>query len=133
MNTLDENEVEFLYEDANWTSYTKDMPRLMNAIKSSLMVMTAWNQHRLIGLVRVVGDGQTIIYVQDLLVLGAYQNKGIGSKLLKLILAHFKDVRQNVLLTNESENVRAFYEKNGFSSCDKGDLAAFAKINESTV
>lgn len=36
-NTLDENEVEFLYEDANWTSYTKDMPRLMNAIKSSLM------------------------------------------------------------------------------------------------
>lgn len=133
MNTLDENEVEFLYEDANWTSYTKDMPRLMNAIKSSLMVMTAWNQHRLIGLVRVVGDGQTIIYVQDLLVLGAYQNKGIGSKLLKLILAHFKDVRQNVLLTNESENVRAFYEKNGFSSCDKGDLVAFAKINESTV
>ncbi|MDX8289316.1 GNAT family N-acetyltransferase [Metabacillus indicus] len=132
-NLLDEKQVGLLYRDANWTSYTEDMPRLMNAIKSSLMVITAWEHGKLIGLVRVVGDGLTIIYFQDLLVLESCRNRGIGSKLLKLVLEQYKDVRQTVLLTDESEEVRSFYEKNGFSSCDKGDLVAFAKFNKNKV
>lgn len=129
MNILDEHQVGVLYRNANWTSYTEDMPRLINAIKSSLMVITAWEHGKLIGLVRVVGDGQTIIYIQDLLVLGSYRNNGIGSNLLKRVLEQYKDVRQTVLLTDESKVIRLFYEKNGFSSCDKGDLVAFAKFN----
>ncbi|KEZ48184.1 GNAT family N-acetyltransferase [Metabacillus indicus] len=132
-NLLDEKQVGHLYQDANWTSYTEDMPKLMSAIKSSLKVITAWEHGQLIGLVRVVGDGLTIIYIQDLLVLESCRNRGVGSELLKLVLEQYKDVRQNVLLTDESEEVRSFYEKNGFSSCDKGYLVAFAKFNKSKV
>ena len=32
-------------------------------------------------------------------------------------------------LTEEASDVRYFYEKNGFESCDKGLLVAFAKMN----
>jgi ribosomal protein S18 acetylase RimI-like enzyme len=132
-NLLDEKQVGHLYRDANWTSYTEDMPKLMSAIKSSLKVITAWEHGQLIGLVRVVGDGLTIIYIQDLLVLESCRNRGVGSVLLTLVLEEYKYVRQTVLLTDESEEIRSFYEKNGFSSCDKGDLVAFAKFNKNTV
>lgn len=61
--------VKALYDDVKWTSYTSDMPRLMEAMKSSLKVIAAWDNEKLVGLVRVVGDGKTIIYIQDILVL----------------------------------------------------------------
>lgn len=63
--TLNAENVKALYEDAQWTLYTKDMPRLMQAIDQSLSVITAWDRDRLVGLIRVVGDGLTIIYIQD--------------------------------------------------------------------
>ncbi|MDQ0858809.1 GNAT family N-acetyltransferase [Bacillus sp. V2I10] len=126
---LEVQAVKALYDDVKWSSYTSDLPRLMEAIKCSLKVITAWDNGKLVGLIRVVGDGKTIIYIQDILVLRAYHNKGIGSQLLKLLLSNYKDVRQKVLLTNDAADVRTFYEKHGFSSCDKGDLVSFAKFD----
>ena len=62
--------------------------------------------------------------------LNAYQNKGIATQLMQRVLKKYKNVRQKVLLTEEAPDVRHFYEKNGFESCDKGSLVAFAKLNE---
>ncbi|MGM7701892.1 GNAT family N-acetyltransferase [Pseudalkalibacillus sp. Hm43] len=118
-----------LYNDANWSAYTNDIVKLKEAINCSLKVITAWDHDKLVGLIRAVGDGKTIIYIQDILVLKAYQNNGIGSHLLELLLSRYKDVRQKVLLTNDAVDVRAFYQKHGFSSCDKGDLVSFAKFD----
>ncbi|MCM6769021.1 GNAT family N-acetyltransferase [Weissella paramesenteroides] len=84
-------------------------------------VFLLFNTHKIKGL--------TIVYIQDILVLNAYQNKGIASELLQRILNKYKNVRQKVLLTEEASGVRYFYEKNGFESCDQGLLVAFAKMN----
>ncbi|MFB4166885.1 GNAT family N-acetyltransferase [Virgibacillus sp. JSM 102003] len=124
-----EYDMQTLYGDVKWSAYTNDMPRLLKAIENSLSVVTAWDNEKLVGLIRVVGDGLTIIYIQDILVLQSYQNEGIGSELLKRILSKYEDVRQKVLLTNDAPDVRAFYEKNGFLSCDDGDLVSFTKID----
>src|SRR5690606_38197188 len=94
----------------------------------SLYVLSAWDGDRLIGLVRVVGDGLTIIYIQDILVLNSRQNQGVASELLRRVLEKYRDVRQKVLLTEEAPDVRHFYEKHGFQSCDQGTLVAFAKL-----
>lgn len=126
--TLNEDALKSLYEDAGWISYTTDLGKLLKAIEGSLMVVSAWHDEKLTGLIRVVGDGQTIIYIQDILVLKEYKRKGIGTKLVNIILENYKDVRQKVLLTDESEETRGFYEANGFISCDKRDLVAFTKI-----
>ncbi|EZH66629.1 hypothetical protein DH09_11970 [Bacillaceae bacterium JMAK1] len=117
-----------LYDDVGWTAYTENMSTLIAGFKNSLAVISAWDHDKLIGLIRVVGDGKTIIYIQDLLVLPAYQNRGLGSDLLVKVLLNYKDVRQKILLTNDEPKVRAFYEKQLFSSCDQGDLVCFAKI-----
>ncbi|MCK4259718.1 MAG: GNAT family N-acetyltransferase [Halanaerobiales bacterium] len=122
------SEVKNLYEDAGWVAYTQDIPTLMKAIENSLKIITAWDGDQLVGLIRVVGDGLTIVYIQDILILNSYRRKKIGTQLVEQVLENYNHVRQKVLLTEEGPDRRQFYEKQGFFSCDKGELVAFAKF-----
>jgi len=45
-------------------------------------------------IIRAVGDGRTIVFVQDIIVMPEYQRKGIGTKLLKAVMEKYKDVYQ---------------------------------------
>lgn len=121
-----------LYNDAGWTAYTNDSESLENAIKNSLYVLIAIQGEELVGLVRVVGDGFTIAYIQDILVLKSHKRQGIGTKLIATVLEKFSDIRQKVLLTDENQETRLFYESLGFESCDKGRLVAFVKLENKT-
>ncbi len=60
--------------------------QLQRAVAASRLVISAWEQDELIGLIRVVGDGETIAYIQDVLVKAAWQNKGIGKELMRRVL-----------------------------------------------
>ena len=126
---INSEQLERLYNDVEWYAYTQDLKVLQQAIERSLEVVSAWDGEELVGLIRIVGDGLTIIYIQDILVLNAYQNQGIATQLIQQVLNKYKNVRQKVLLTEEAPVVRHFYEKNGFQSCDKGSLVAFAKLS----
>jgi ribosomal protein S18 acetylase RimI-like enzyme len=116
-----------LYEDIEWSAYTNDPLNLKLAIDSSLKVWTSWDDDKLIGLARAVGDGHTIIYIQDILVLKSYQGQGIGSKLIKLILEKYKSVRQIVLMTDETEKTIEFYKKNGLKKASDYEMITFIK------
>lgn len=124
---IDQKQLEQLYADAGWTAYTKDIDQLHKAVLQSYDVITAWDEDRLVGLVRTVSDGLTIVYIQDILVLKSYQNNGIASVLMQTVLEKHQTVRQKVLLTEDAPDVRHFYEKCGFHSCDQGDGVAFAQ------
>lgn len=117
-----------LYNDANWLAYTGNPDLLQQAVSNSLYVLTAWENEQLVGLIRLVGDGLTIVYIQDILVMKSHKRRKIGSLLLQKALEKYKNVRQKVLLTDDNEETRGFYEALGFSSCDKGDLVAFVKL-----
>ncbi len=118
-----------LYNDAGWSSYTKQPDRLKQAIEQSAYVLTCYDQEKLVGLLRAVGDETTILYIQDILVLKAYKRKRIGSELMRRTLSAYSHVRQIVLLTDESDETRGFYKSLGFQSCDDGKLVAFARFN----
>lgn len=109
-----ENDILRLYDSVGWTEYTKNMEKQIRALNNSLYILTAWDKNKLVGLIRVVGDGETIIYIQDILVLRQYQRQGIGSKLLKTVLNKYNKIRQKVLLTDDTGKTRLFYEANGF-------------------
>lgn len=87
---IDIKQLEELYNDVGWSAYTQDLEVLKQAILQSLDVITVWNDDKLVGLIRAIGDGLTIVYIQDILVLNAYQNKGIASELLQRILNKYK-------------------------------------------
>ncbi len=104
-----------LYSSVGWTRYTEQPERLHQAVMRSLRVVSARDGDRLVGLARVVGDGLTIIYLQDILVDPAYQRQGIGRALLREVLQPYDDVRQQVLLTDDEPGQREFYEHMGFT------------------
>lgn len=119
-----------LYNDAGWTAYTDNPEQLEKAIRNSLYTLTARKDNKLVGLVRIVGDGVTILYIQDILVLKNYKRKKIGTSLINIVLEKFKNIRQKVLLTEDNSETRGFYESLGFESCDKGKLVSFVKLEK---
>lgn len=116
-----------LYNDVSWTAYTSNPNQLELALKNSLKVWTAWDGDLLVGLARVIGDGSTIIYIQDILVLKAYQGRGIGSHFITTILDEYEDIRQIILLTEDNQITKKFYEKNGLNQVGKYDCVAYMK------
>ncbi|MDO4814323.1 MAG: GNAT family N-acetyltransferase [Gemella sp.] len=104
-----------LYKDVQWSAYYEDPSVLENAVKNSLYVRGVYLEDELVALIRVVGDGHYMIYVQDILVKEKYQRQGIGSKLLKYVLDKYKNVRQTMLITENEEKTVAFYNSLGFT------------------
>lgn len=116
-----------LYNDVGWTAYTKNPDELCKAVSQSLKVWTVSDGDRLVALARVVGDGVSIIFIQDILVLTAYQGQGIGSHLLQRILNEYQSVRQILLLTGNEEKTVSFYRGNGLVDVAEFDCIAFMK------
>ncbi|HHD2730671.1 GNAT family N-acetyltransferase [Clostridium perfringens] len=125
---LNVEDILYLYNDVGWSSYTKDRDSLIKSIKNSLKVISVWDKGLLVGLIRVVGDGHSIIYIQDILILQKYQNRGIGKRLIEIILDKYKNVRQKVLLTDKEEKNILFYKKVGFSMAEEFGCVSFVKF-----
>ncbi|MCK8606818.1 GNAT family N-acetyltransferase [Apilactobacillus ozensis] len=114
-----------LYNSVGWTSYTNNPSKLELCIKNSLFVLSAWQDDELVATARVVGDDESIIYIQDVLVKPEFQSNGIGKHLLDKVLKRFKHVRQKVLISDNLNKNKSFYEKCGFKNCSDLDLVAF--------
>lgn len=122
-------ELLYLYKNVGWSNYTKNPDMLWKAYENSLLVISAWEEDRLIGVIRVVGDGYSIIYIQDIIVLGEYQHRGIGAKLITEVMNKYTHVYQKVLLTENEPRTRVFYEKMGFAESNEYGCISFVKFN----
>ncbi|MEY4715838.1 GNAT family N-acetyltransferase [Lacticaseibacillus paracasei] len=118
-------EVLALYKSVGWSMYTRDPARLERALTHSLTVLGAYEGKQLVGLIPAVGDGETILFIQDLLVLPEYQRRGIGKQLIEALLARFPEVRQRVLLTDDDPKTRSFYKAAGFVESQQVGVIAF--------
>jgi len=107
-----------LYNSVGWQAYTnaKQAPKLQDAIRNSTYVVTAWDENRLVGLARCISDDVSICYLQDILIHPNYQRLGLGRKLLMNCLARFEHVRMKVLMTDDEERQKKFYESLGYKN-----------------
>ena len=124
------NEQEFLnlYGSVGWTAYTDDPASLKAGFENSLLTLTAYEGDTLLGVIRTVGDGRTIVYIQDILVFPEHQQKGVGTALVHAILSRFQSVRQIVLATDNTPKTIAFYESLGFVQMEKIGCCGFMKM-----
>lgn len=125
LRSYDEGAVLALYAAVGWTNYTQRPEMLRRAFAGSLCTLCAYDGGRIAGLVRAVGDGASVLYVQDLLVLPEYQRRGLGGRLLRELLARYPDVYQTVLLTDDTPEHAAFYEHAGFTNAAKYGCGAY--------
>lgn len=103
-----------LYQAVGWTNYTNQPQMLEQALPHSLAVYLAFDGEKIVGLIRLVGDGFSSVFVQDLIVLPTYQRQGIGSALMKEALEDYKDAYQVQLVTDQTERTLRFYRSMGF-------------------
>ena len=115
-----------LYEAVGWTNYTTKPEMLKAAFENSLHVLAAFTEEGiLVGVLRAVGDGASILFIQDILVTPEYQHQGIGTKLLQQTLEKYKNVYQIQLTTDNSMKTISFYESNGFTSLTSLNCVSF--------
>ena len=122
-----ETEILGIYQSVGWTNYTNHPEMLKNAYAHSLKILGAYENEKLIGIIRVVGDGYSVIFIQDLLVSPEYQRQGIGTALLKQILQDYEHVYQKHLLTENTEKTIRFYQSLGFTMDTDMECRAFSK------
>ena len=103
-----------LYQAVGWTNYTNQPQMLEQSLAHSLAIYVARDGEEIVGLVRLVGDGFSSVFVQDLIVLPTYQRQGIGSDLMKEALGDYKDAYQVQLVTEQTERTLGFYRSMGF-------------------
>jgi len=123
-----EAEILDLYARVGWTNYTADPQMLRCAYENSLLVLGAYEAEKLIGIIRAVGDGASIVYVQDIIVHPDFQRRGIGTQLMQAVLARFADVYQMVLCTDDTEKTKAFYRSLGFRDMSAMGCCAFMRM-----
>ena len=122
-----------LYRSVGWTAYTSTPETLLRAIAGSSYVVTARDTDGgLLGLARAISDDASICYLQDILVTPAAQRSGAGREMVKAVLERYRHVRQVVLITDDEEGQRLFYESLGFTEARDvapNSLRAFVKLN----
>ena len=104
-------EVKMIYKKESWNAYLKDDDKLIRSFNNSLYILGAFDEEKLVGFIRCVGDGEHILMVQDLIVMQEYQKKGIGTHLFKTIMDKSSKVRMFMVITDIEDVVdNKFYK-----------------------
>ncbi len=123
-----DDEILNLYASVGWTNYTASPEMLKNSYKNSLCILGAYDENKLVGIIRAVGDGYSTVFIQDIIVLPEYQRKGIGTALMKALLEIYNDVYQMELMTDNTEKTISFYKSLGFLDISEFGCRCFLRM-----
>lgn len=122
-----------LYTAVGWTAYTDNPADLVPMCAGSLYLACARDASgHLVGLVRAVGDGVSISYIQDLLVHPRYQRHGVGGQLLGAALDAVGNVRQVYITTDThatNQHVIDLYLGKGFKPIGDYNCVTLARLH----
>lgn len=105
---INKNELIELYKSVGWTADVNNIDNLRKGMKKSY-VIAAYEDKKLIGLVRALSDYATVVYVQDLLVASDYQGKRVGKSLMHHLLNYFGSVGQIIVTAENDERIGKFF------------------------
>jgi GNAT superfamily N-acetyltransferase len=83
----------------------------------ALFSVCVLHDEQVIGCGRVIGDGGLYFYLQDIMVLPAYQGRGVGTQLMQAILAYLDDHALPGAFVGlmAAKGATGFYTKFGFA------------------
>lgn len=95
-----------------------DVARITTMFKNSNLIISAWDNDKLIGISRAITDFAYCCYLSDLAVRKDYQNEGIGKKMIELMQNKLGDEVMILLLA--APNAMEYYPKIGFEVVQNG-------------
>ena len=110
------NDIVEIYKANHWSSANK-LAELINALLNSYVLITAWDNDKLVGLGNAISDGYLVVYYPHLLVHPDYRGKGIGKLICNKMQEKYKNFHMQ-MLTADSKAIE-FYKKNGFVRAGK--------------
>jgi GNAT superfamily N-acetyltransferase len=103
-----------LFMTAGWSTGNETPDQLAHfniGFVNATLVVSAWDEERLIGAVRVISDRVFRSIVYDLIVDPSYQKHGIGRELVRRCIQHFPNSEWLVQTTPQTAG---YYERIGF-------------------
>lgn len=117
-----------IYKNVGWIAYLQNNDTLFSAFENSLYLLGAYDNDQMIGFARVVGDGEHVVLVQDLIVKAEYQNNGIGSCLFDRVMNKYQTVRLFMVVTDiEDKRNNAFYRKFGLKGLEQYAMIGYVR------
>jgi GNAT superfamily N-acetyltransferase len=89
---------------------------LQAGLDGSLFAVCAYFGRELVGTARVVGDGRTVFYIQDVVVLPEHQGKGVGKAMMERVMKYIARAACEgaVMGLMAAAGKEGFYERFGF-------------------
>jgi len=106
----------------------KKPTELYKALLNSHSLITAWDGNSLVGLGNAISDGYLVVYYPHLLVLPAYQGKGIGKMIVAKLQKKYRDFHMQMIVADGK--TADFYKKVGFVNACKTQAMWIYKGNE---
>lgn len=121
-------EIKDIYKKESWNAYLKDDEKLIRAFDNSLYIMGAFDNCKLVGFIRCVGDGEHILVVQDLIVEPKHQQRGIGTYLFKIIMQKYSNVRMFMVVTDLEDTVdNKFYKSFNLKKLEDMNMVGYIR------
>lgn len=119
-------EFNMLTESVCWG--TRENNIIEEALRNTLYSLCVYNENKLIGYGRIIGDKTIFLYIQDIMVIPEYQGKKIGTGIMNKLLEQideYKKVNPDIrTYLGASKGKESFYEKFGFISRPNEELGA---------
>lgn len=119
-------EFNYLYDAVGWGSYDKKISK--KALENTMYSVSIYDDDKIIGYGRIIGDGICFLYIHDVMVDPKYQNKKIGSQIMNKLLEKIKQTKlENPYVRvylGASKGKEKFYERFGFVTREDANLGS---------
>jgi GNAT superfamily N-acetyltransferase len=113
---LDVREVVRVFDSSGISRPTSNQSRIQQMFEKANLVVSAWDEARLVGVCRALTDYCYCCYLSDLAVESEYQGRGIGRELLSQVRSIIGDQVTLVLLS--APDAMSFYPPLGLKLAD---------------
>lgn len=124
-------EYKYLCESVGWTNYM-NFDVVETSLMNSIYCITVKDNEQIFGMGRIVGDGAIYFYIQDIVVHPDYQKRGIGHKIMNLLVEYLNTNAPDKAFVGlfASEDKEPFYEKYNFKDFSPNMTGMFTVISK---
>ena len=125
-NNKNVEEFNKLYDSVGWGAYNKEISN--KALDNTFYSVSVYDDDKIIGYGRLIGDTICFIYIHDIMIVPEYQAKGIGTLIMNKLLEKIEEIKKENpslrVYLGASKNKEDFYKKFGFIERTDAGLGA---------
>ena len=124
-------EYNYLFDAVGWGSYEEEISA--KALNNTIYSVSVYDDEKIIGYGRIIGDSICFLYIHDVMVLPEYQNQKIGTKIMNKLLEKINKIKEENpyvrVYLGASKNKEEFYKRFGFITREEANLGKGMILN----